>query len=187
MTGGEERVEVSIDIEGWSAATPDGEAVEDFARRVAVAALEAAGGAGSSAVVSLLLTGDERIATLNRAHRARGEATNVLSWPASDVSAPMTASDWARLAAAAERDMDAPPVVLGDVAVALETTLREAEAAELPPQEHFARLIAHGVLHLCGFDHISHEGGRAMHETESRALTRLGFNRPLVEDLDALE
>jgi len=72
--------------------------------------------------ISLLACDDARIAELNATFRDRGSATNVLSWPASD------------LAAHIEGDKPALPIAdftgeiaLGDIAIAWETCEREAQ------------------------------------------------------------
>jgi len=95
-------------------------------RPAAAAALEAAGvGEGH---LSVALVGPERIRELNRDHRGRDEATDVLSFPI-DGSGGV-----------------AGPRELGDVVICPERTadLREA--------------TVHGILHLCGHDHDADEG-----------------------------
>ncbi|MBF0425269.1 MAG: rRNA maturation RNase YbeY [Magnetococcales bacterium] len=88
--------------------------------------------------VSLLLTGDATIQTLNRDWRGLDKPTNVLSFALEDDASVLH-----------------PPRVrpLGDVVLAFETLVREAEAYGLPLADHVRRMGVHGVLHLLGFDH----------------------------------
>ncbi len=90
--------------------------------RSAVAAALAAAGVAEGHL-SLELVDAERIRALNREHRGRDRATDVLSFPI-DGSGP-----------------SAGPRELGDVVICPERTADLDEAA------------VHGVLHLCGYDH----------------------------------
>ena len=78
--------------------------------------------------LSVELVGVERIRELNREHRGRDEPTDVLSFP---------------IDGAGET---AGPRELGDVVICPEHTADLTEAA------------VHGVLHLCGYDHETHDG-----------------------------
>src|SRR3546814_17607751 len=49
---------------------------------------------------------------------------------------------------------DGPPVLLGDIALAQETCVREAAGKGIPLENHAAHLIIHGLLHLVGYDHV---------------------------------
>ena len=112
------------------------------------------------AEVSVLMCDDARIREINKDWRGLDKPTNVLSFPA----APKEAL--ARL-----------PVV-GDIAVAYETVVREAaeEGKSLP--DHVAHMIAHGFLHLVGFDHETDEEAEEMEALEIRILGELGIADP---------
>ncbi|WP_029460129.1 rRNA maturation RNase YbeY [Solidesulfovibrio alcoholivorans] len=90
-------------------------------------ALDLGGGA-----FDLRVVGDGEMAALNRAHLGLPGPTNVLSFPAEDPQRP----DY-----------------LGEMAVSLDTVAREAFLYGQPPRAHLVRLLAHGFLHLAGFDH----------------------------------
>ncbi len=63
------------------------------------------------------------------------------------------------------------PSLLGDVVVSVETAWREAAEHGLDPEEHFLRLVTHGILHLLGHDHVGDEAAaRAMEELTERLL-----------------
>ena len=71
---------------------------------------------------------EERIRELNREHRGRDRATDVLSFPV-DEAGPASG-----------------PRELGDVVICPEHTHDVVEA------------VVHGVLHLCGYDHETDGG-----------------------------
>jgi probable rRNA maturation factor len=111
--------------------------------------------------VSILLTDDAEMRALNRTWRGKDAATNVLSFPAGDDSSE--------------------PGLLGDVALAYETTLKEARETNIALCDHVARLVVHGVLHLLGFDHIENEDAEQMEHIERQALASLGIADPYAE------
>jgi probable rRNA maturation factor len=95
-------------------------------RRAAVSALSVCGVADGH--LSIAFVDEDEIARLNREHRGREQATDVLSFPV-DGAGPL-----------------AGPRELGDVVVCPERTGDVAEA------------VVHGVLHLCGHDHETDGG-----------------------------
>lgn len=112
------------------------------------------------AELSLLLTDDKRIRIVNRDWRGFDKATNVLSFPA----------------APPERIAQSP--VLGDIVLAYETVLREAESEGKSPADHLSHLVIHGLLHLLGEDHETEEQAERMESLEIAALARLGIADP---------
>ncbi|MEM9139520.1 MAG: rRNA maturation RNase YbeY, partial [Pseudomonadota bacterium] len=67
---------------------------------------------------------------------------------------------------------------LGDVAIALQTCLREAENAAIPLKNHVTHLILHGCLHLLGYDHQTNEDAARMEDCETTALAAIGIPDP---------
>jgi probable rRNA maturation factor len=122
-----------------------------------------------NAELSVILTSDRAIRTLNRRWRGRDKPTNVLSFPAP-------------AGRAAPRGI---PRHLGDIVLAYETVAREARAEEKPLDHHIAHLALHGFLHLLGYDHESHGQAEAMERRERRILARLGVPDPYAERDDA--
>jgi probable rRNA maturation factor len=145
-------VEVRIAAPGWRRALRTPAA---WCRRAALAALAAAG-VKAAVELSLVLADDAMLASLNRRYRARRGPTNVLSFPA---EAPAGA-----------------PKLLGDVVLALETAQREARREHVPLAAYVARLVAHGVLHLLGYDHRTALEERRMDRRIARALADLGVS-----------
>jgi probable rRNA maturation factor len=118
-------------------------------------------------LASLLFTDDAEVRTLNRAWRGKDRPTNVLSFPM------LTRADLLNLAAAG------PPELLGDIALAYETCVREAAEKGAALEAHAAHLIVHGLLHLAGYDHeTSPADAAAMEALEIKALASLGFADP---------
>jgi probable rRNA maturation factor len=162
--------EVTVEAPAWGLAVTDPEGVVGRAVRAALAAARLPG----PAEVSVLLADDARLRGLNRAWRGKDRPTNVLSFPALDGGA------WPGL------PPGAGPVPLGDVAVALETVLREAAAEGKAPADHLAHLVVHGTLHLLGHDHEAGEAeALAMEALEVEALARIGVADPYREPAPA--
>ncbi|AWM88792.1 rRNA maturation RNase YbeY [Microvirga sp. 17 mud 1-3] len=136
---------------------PDAEAL---AQRAAEAAAAVADGAEEDLEVSVMLTDDESIRTLNRQWRGKDKPTNVLSFPAPE-----------------QPGLEGPRH-LGDIALAYETLVREAEEESKPLADHFAHLVVHGVLHLLGYDHETDEEADVMEALEVKALAGLGIADP---------
>lgn len=149
-------LDISIDCPGWSASVED---AEKRCRAAARAALAAAGNAPDSPALSVLLCDDDAIAALNSQFRGKGGPTNVLSFPAGDAYPDGT-------------------VMLGDIAVALETVEREAAASGIVVADHLSHMIVHGTLHLLGYDHLSDEEAAEMETLEGKVLSDLGIADP---------
>jgi probable rRNA maturation factor len=135
--------------------------VEELARRAVEAALGAASDAARGPVeISLLLADDAAVQALNREWRGQDKPTNVLSFPAPE-------------------QPGAPgPRHLGDVALAYETLVREAQREGKSLRNHAAHLIVHGTLHLLGYDHELEGQAEIMEALEAKALARLGIADP---------
>lgn len=124
--------------------------------------------------ISLLATDDARIARLNADFRAKETATNVLSWPAEDLSAEAPGGD----PALPEADFPGEPRFLGDIALSWETCVAEAELGGKPLESHVTHLIVHGMLHLLGYDHQREADADLMERLEVAILGKLGIPDP---------
>lgn len=150
----------------WHVRPPAGWAwSEERLEEAARAAFEAGfdGDTSSSHEVAIVFDDDAAVQALNRDFRGQDKPTNVLSFPAEPI-------------AAATQFDDAQP--LGDVILSLDTLGREAEALEIPPQDHATHLVVHGVLHLLGFDHMDETEATEMEALETEILGRLGIADP---------
>lgn len=111
----------------------------------------------AAAELSVLLTNDAQIRELNRVHRGKDRATDVLSFGVHGRAAP--------------RD-SAAPVLLGDIAISLDTAARQAAGRRRPLIAELRWLLAHGILHLVGFDHATALQKKRM-VAETRRLVRV--------------
>lgn len=139
----------------------DAEAV--VRRAIAAAANMVALPEGASEV-AIMLTDDDSVRTLNREWRGLDKPTNVLSFPAAwqDDDGPETGA----------------PRMLGDIAIAYQTTLREAESEGKPFANHLSHLAVHGFLHLLGYDHMTDDEAAIMEGLERDILARIGIPDP---------
>ena len=112
---------------------------------------------------------DARIAALNADFRGKPTPTNVLSWPSDERSAATPGTP---------PDLPQTGTELGDIAIAYDTCAQEAAHQGKTLHAHVTHLIAHGILHLLGFDHIDDADAALMERTETRILASLGFSDP---------
>jgi probable rRNA maturation factor len=107
--------------------------------------------------VSVLLTNDETIRDLNKRFRKKNKATDVLSFPAADLSHE----------------------IAGDLAISLETASAQAESFGHALREEVKILILHGILHLAGYDHETDDG--QMGRKEANLRKRFGLPLGLIQ------
>ncbi|MDR3486400.1 MAG: rRNA maturation RNase YbeY [Bradyrhizobium sp.] len=159
--------EVLVVADGWRA-EPDAEAV--IHRAIAAAAETVHAGSGDAdfeAELAVMLTDDAGIRTLNRNWRGIDKPTNVLSFPA--------------LQPTGGGGPDDAPRMLGDIAIAYETTRREADDEQKPFDHHLSHLAIHGFLHLMGYDHETDDDAEAMEGLEQEILAQLGIPDPYAD------
>lgn len=94
--------------------------------------------------IHLVVTDDARIRVLNREYRQKDKATDVLSFPQFDPK---------EISGRSKRKAVAPGPYLGDLVISAETTLKQAKEFGVTKRAELVRLLVHGVLHLCGYDH----------------------------------
>lgn len=157
-------VEIRIENKEWADVLPD---VEKIIKKAA----EAAWAKGNSAEftlpvtdveISVLLTDDATIQSLNRTYRNIDKPTNVLSFATLD-------------------DEDEPisePFLAGDIIIAYETTAKEAQESKKALANHVFHLTVHGVLHLIGYDHTEENEAQKMEAMEIDILAAEGIENP---------
>ena len=156
-------IQVEADVsEEWDSRI-DWPALAERSVRAAVAHSRHAKLSESEAEVSVKLTSDEEVRTLNAKWRGKDRSTNVLSFPMVDEAALGTPA----------------AALLGDVVLAHGVCAAEAADREVPIETHASHLVVHGTLHLLGYDHeTSDTDAERMEETERRALASLGIADP---------
>ena len=159
-------IEIMQSHAGWSAAVAD---VDALVERAAGAAWHLVERPEVPGELSLVLADDAAIRALNRAHRGKDAATNVLAFP---IGAPSGGG---------------APWLLGDIVLAFETVRREATRDGKSLEAHLTHLVVHGMLHLLGHDHETAAEAETMEAMEVEALRGLGFPDPYAPVVDAAE
>jgi probable rRNA maturation factor len=144
-------IDIEVEDAAWAAALPNAEALTRLAAEAAFAAIEPIVGS-----VVVLLTGDDEVAALNQQFRDKAGPTNVLSFPA-----PVGPEDH-----------------LGDIALAYGVCAREAVEQGKTLAAHLQHLVAHGVLHLVGYDHQTEAEAEDMEALEREIVANLGHPDP---------
>lgn len=103
------------------------------------------------AEVSFVLTDDKRIHHLNKVYRGKDRPTDVLAFA-------MHEGEFGALAGR----------VLGDVIVSVPTARKQALSGRTPLLEEVTMLLAHGLLHLLGWDHETAAKDRRMRAETAR-------------------
>lgn len=120
--------------------------------------------------VSVLLTDNEGIHELNRDYRGVDRPTDVLSFPANELSPGEFDADLR------ERDPETGRVFLGDMAISLEKCEAQAEEFGHSFERELMYLTVHSTLHLLGYDHVDEaEMKRQMRGREDVIMSRLGI------------
>ena len=147
-------IEIEVEVEAWTGALPDAEAVVE---RAAQAALGTAEGD-----IVVLLTDDAAVRELNGRFRDKDKPTNVLSFPAPENAFPH----------------------LGDIVLAYGVCATEAEAQGKTLADHLSHLVVHGVLHLLGRDHEDDAEAEEMEAEEREILAQIGVADPYIAEQD---
>ncbi|MCC0030829.1 MAG: rRNA maturation RNase YbeY [Brucellaceae bacterium] len=149
-----------IDIAVTGGDWPPAQELERMAAR-AMEAVSAKLGIAGDRELSLLFCDDAEIRALNARWRNRDGATNVLSFPATDLVPG-----------------EEPGPLLGDIAVAFETVAREAALEGKSFDHHLTHLLVHGILHLLGYDHLEENEASVMEDLERAVLDELDISDP---------
>ncbi len=106
--------------------------------------------------VTIRITDEAEMQSLNNKWRGIDKPTNVLSFPLRDTGSPM----------------------LGDLVVCAPVVKREAVQQAKSLRAHWAHMIIHGILHLMGYDHTRLEEAEMMQAKETALLQDMGFPDP---------
>lgn len=128
------------------------------------------------AQVNLLITDEEGIRQFNREYRQVDAPTDVLSFP-------MLSFEQEGDFSAAEQnladcfDPESGELLLGDIIISASRIMEQAEKYGHSVKREFAFLVAHSMLHLCGYDHMEDEQAKVMESKQEHILTALGITR----------
>jgi probable rRNA maturation factor len=110
--------------------------------------------------LSIVLTGDDQIQNLNRIYRKKDRPTDVLAFAQREGEHGERAGR-----------------LLGDVVVSVPTARRQAAAARRTLRAELTMLLAHGLLHLLGWDHRTDAEDRAMRRETARLCSAASRKR----------
>ena len=126
--------------------------------------------------VNLTLVDNEGIHAINKEFREIDRPTDVLSFPQVEYESPADFS-WAEEHEMDCFDPDTGELFLGDIVISLDKVKEQAEKYNHSVRREFAFLVAHSMLHLLGYDHMTPEEAKDMESRQSAALEHLGITR----------
>jgi probable rRNA maturation factor len=113
--------------------------------------------------VTIRLVDKLEMTDLNHVYRGKSGTTNVLSFPA---ELPPELIE--------ELEMG----LLGDIVICHSVVTHEAKLQQKTVTDHYAHMVTHGVLHLCGYDHEEDVSASQMECLEIKILAANGINNP---------
>ena len=117
-----------------------------------------------SCELSLRLTCDRSIQTLNAQYRNQDKPTDVLAFAALEANLPH-----------APELLRSQPLYLGDIVISVETAHRQAQQQEHSLKTELAWLASHGCLHLLGWDHPDLESLNRMMDQQVALLQAINL------------
>ena len=118
----------------------------------------------------------DTIHEINKEHRGIDRPTDVLSFPNLDFEAP---GDFSLIEEneANYFDPETGMLLMGDIVISVEKVAEQALEYGHSKKREFAFLVAHSMLHLCGYDHMEAEEAAVMEAKQEAALKKLGITR----------
>ena len=110
-------------------------------------------------LISILFSGDQQVAELNKYFRNINKPTNVLSFPSTQIKTK-------------------DKIFIGNIVFSSQTIINEAERENINLEDHLIHLFIHGVLHLLGYDHETEDDASIMESLEIKILKNLNIDNP---------
>ncbi len=148
-------LQLAIDSHGF---LPEKALFENWVRHTLLAVEEDVRG------VIVRIVEQSEMTTLNNQFRQKNKVTNVLSFPFEDIEGV----DYHHL---------------GDIVICANVVEQEAKTQRKPVDAHWAHLVIHGTLHLCGFDHQEEYEAQEMEEVERKIMAELDYPNPYNDSL----
>ena len=104
--------------------------------------------------LSILLTSDEKIKSLNKNYRNKNSSTNVLSFPMNITN---------------QNNVK----ILGDIVISLETIISDSKKYKISKKKYLSKMTIHGLLHLLGYDHINDTDFKVMKIKERNIFKKI--------------
>ena len=147
---------------------------EELAKKVVQKVLDMEG-CPYDAQVNLVLTDNEEIQRVNTEFREIAAPTDVLSFPMIPFETP---ADYAIVEEDHSYfDLDTEELLLGDIMISVDKVFAQAEEYGHSVTREFCFLVAHSMLHLLGYDHMTPEEAVVMENKQRTALDELGITR----------
>ena len=147
---------------------------EELAEKVVQKVLDMEG-CPYDAQVNLVLTDNEEIQRVNTEFREIATPTDVLSFPMIPFETP---ADYAIVEEDQSYfDLDTDELLLGDIMISVDKVFAQAEEYGHSVTREFCFLVAHSMLHLLGYDHMTPEEAVVMENKQRTALDELGITR----------
>ena len=147
---------------------------EELAKKVVQKVLDMEG-CPYDAQVNLVLTDNEEIQRVNTEFREIAAPTDVLSFPMIPFETPadnaIVEEDQSYF------DLDTDELLLGDIRISVDKVFAQAEEYGHSVTREFCFLVAHSMLHLLGYDHMTPEEAVVMENKQRTALDELGITR----------
>lgn len=150
--------------------------IEKLSTTVAGKVLELEG-CGYDVEIGLTITDDEGIKELNSQFRNIDKPTDVLSFPNVSYDSP---SDFSVIESDQKVDLINPDngkIMFGDIVINEKRVREQAAEYGHSQKREFAFLVAHSMLHLCGYDHIESDEAAVMEKKQEEVLNSLGITR----------
>lgn len=127
------------------------------------------------AEINVVLTDNEEIRQVNNEFRNIDKPTDVLSFPMLEYDSP---SDFSQLEDSYECfHPESGELLLGDIMISVERAKEQAKEYGHSLEREIAFLIAHSMLHLCGYDHMEEQERFVMEQKQKDILKHLGITR----------
>lgn len=125
--------------------------------------------------VNIVLTDNQEIHKINREFRQTDRPTDVLSFPVLEYE---VAGDFSK----AEEDMsvfhpETGELLLGDIMISVDKIIEQATEYGHSIERELGFLVAHSMLHLCGYDHILDDERKIMEAKQNEIMERLSLYR----------
>ena len=127
--------------------------------------------------VNVILTDNDAIRDINREYREIDTPTDVLSFPMITYDEP---ADFEMIEAAEIEDYFNPEtgeLVLGDIIISVEKVMAQAEEFGHSTKRELAFLVAHSMMHLFGYDHMTPEEAAVMEDKQNQVLININIPR----------
>ena len=113
--------------------------------------------------VSITFVDNEEMTVLNGEYRGKEGPTDVLSFECDGLDDEFMVFD--------DDEFEEPSIPLGDIVIAPDVCARQCGDYGTTFEQELSLLLVHGLLHLCGYDHIEEEDAVEMEALEKEILS----------------